>query len=175
MTTDRAFVLGSETVYREWGYTAWSRSRLGTRFYTVEPELSDEHHTAAPVNVDKFEELVRRLNRSEAQHIAIDSLPQEADRRAGAAKHGTVHYLESTLGPRPDTFRKRRRWDRAARQVERFRTAHGITDPATALGAEPADRMQRLAWRRTQRALVRHQIHLGVTTPDDRSGRAIGL
>ena len=48
MTTDRTFVLGSETVYREWGYTAWSRSRLGTRFYAVEPEISDEHHTAAP-------------------------------------------------------------------------------------------------------------------------------
>ena len=175
MTTDRAFVLGSETVHREWGYTAWSRSRLGTRFYAVEPEIPDEHHTAAVVNVDRFEELVRRLDRSEAQHVAIDSLPQVADRRAGAAKHGTVHYLENTLGPRPDAFRKRRRWDRAARQVERFRTAHGITDPAIALGAEPADRMQRLAWRRTHRALVRHQIHLGVTTPDDRSGHAIEL
>jgi conjugative relaxase-like TrwC/TraI family protein len=162
MTTDRTFVLGSETVYREWGYTAWSRSRLGTRFYAVEPELSDEHHTAAPVDVDRFEELVRRLDRSEAQRMALDSLPDDAaDRRAAASKHATVVYLDQALGSRPETFRKRQRWDRAARQIERYRARHAITDPYEALGPQPQDRLERLAWRRAERTLGRHQLYLG--------------
>ncbi len=172
MTTDRAFVLGSETVYREWGYTAWSRARLGTRFYAVEPDVSDEHHTAARVDVDRFEEVVRRLDRSAAQHVALDSLP-EADRRAAAAKHGTVAYLQDALGERPTSLRKRRRWDRAARHVERYRARHGVTDPANAFGAEPADRLQRLGWRKAQRDLARHQRQLGHARHDDVAGRSI--
>lgn len=146
MTTDRAFVLGSETVYREWGYTTWSRARLGTRFYAVEPELIEEHHTAARVDIDRFEELVRRVDRSEAQRVALDGLPASADRRAAAAKHAEIIYLERALGPRPDSFLRRRRWDRAARQVERYRARHEITDPADALGPQPADQVERLAW-----------------------------
>ncbi len=73
MTTDRAFVLGSETVYREWGYVAWSRARRGTRFYAVEPELDLEHHSVADPEGSPFDEVVRRLERSEAQQLALDS------------------------------------------------------------------------------------------------------
>jgi hypothetical protein len=35
MTTDRSFVLGSEDIYKEWGYTALSRGRLENRLYLV--------------------------------------------------------------------------------------------------------------------------------------------
>lgn len=175
MTTDRTFVLGSETVYREWGYTAWSRSRLGTRFYAVDPEISDEHHTAAPVDVDRFEEIVRRLDRSEAQQIALDALPSSspADPRAIAARHIGVGYLERALGPRPESFRRRWRWDHAVRRVERFRARHGVTATADALGEEPTDGLERLAWRRAHRDLVRRQIQLGRSDEDRRTARAI--
>lgn len=124
MTTDRTFVLGSETVYREWGYVAWSRARHGTRFYVVEAEVSDEHHTAAAPSEDRFAETLRRLSRSEAQEVGVHSQPRqrEAAARVAAAKHNRVGYLETALGPRPDTFRRRRRWDRAVRRVERFRS-----------------------------------------------------
>ncbi len=37
MTVDRAFVLGSDEQYREWGYTAMSRHRERTRYYLTEP------------------------------------------------------------------------------------------------------------------------------------------
>jgi hypothetical protein len=174
MTTDRTFVLGSETVYREWGYTAWSRARLGTRFYAVEPQTSDEHHTAAPVDVDRFEELVRRLDRSEAQRVALDDLPtSSASRRAAAARHIEVPYLERALGPRPDSFRGRWRWDRAARRIERYRVRHGVMDPSMPLGREPNERIARLAWRRAQRDLLRSQLHLARRIQDDRAARAI--
>src|SRR5206468_8812731 len=36
-TVDRAFVLGSDALYREWGYTALSRHRHEARFYVVSP------------------------------------------------------------------------------------------------------------------------------------------
>jgi hypothetical protein len=157
-------------------YTAWSRPRRGTRFYAVEPEISDEHHTAAPVDTDRFEELVRRLDRSEAQRAALDALPEgpPAARHTAAAKHANIVYLERALGSRPDSFRPRRRWDRAARQVERYRARHCVSDPADALGPEPADRAKRLAWRKAQRDLARHQIHLGRVVPGDDRSRAIG-
>ncbi len=158
MTTDRTFVLGSETIYREWGYVAWSRARRSTRFYAVEAELEDEHHTAAGPSNDRFGELVRRLDRSEAQQVGSDALP---DRRADAAKHGRVIHLHEALGPRPPKFRHRRRWDRAARRIERFRARHGIVDPVDALGHEPAGRLERLAWRTAQREIQRYHLEAG--------------
>jgi hypothetical protein len=176
MTTDRAFVLGSEAVYREWGYVAWSRARLGTRFYAVEPELSEEHHTGAPVEVDRFEELVRRLDRSEAQRVASDALPGAAsERRAGAGKHGRITYLEQALGERPDSFRRRRRWDRAARRIERYRARHGITDSTNPLGPEPTERAEQIAWRRAHGDLARSQLELGRRAASDRRSRAVEL
>ncbi|MDQ6846539.1 MAG: relaxase domain-containing protein [Candidatus Dormibacteraeota bacterium] len=39
MTADRAFVLGDEAIYREWGYVALSRGRAQNRLYVVAPEL----------------------------------------------------------------------------------------------------------------------------------------
>src|SRR5688500_12721901 len=38
MTVDRAFVLGSPEIYREWGYTAMSRGRWENRLYVVAPD-----------------------------------------------------------------------------------------------------------------------------------------
>jgi conjugative relaxase-like TrwC/TraI family protein len=39
MTADRAFVLGDEAMYREWGYVALSRGRAENRLYVVAAEL----------------------------------------------------------------------------------------------------------------------------------------
>lgn len=172
MTTDRAFVLGSETVYREWGYVAWSRARRGTRFYAVEPELLDEHHTAAPQAVDRFDEVARRLDRSEAQKTASEDL---AAQRVAAGKHGCVIHLEHALGPRPETFRRRRRWDRAARRIERYRGRHAITDAGSALGPEPTDRRAKVAWRKAQRDLDRSMVERAHSSARERGGRSLGL
>ena len=46
--------------------------------YAVEAELDDEHHTGAPAT-EPFEELVRRLGRSEAQELALNLVHPEAD------------------------------------------------------------------------------------------------
>ena len=153
MTTDRTFVLGSEIVYREWGYVAWSRARLGTRFYVVEPEVSEEHHTAADSTGGRLETVSRRLGRSEAQRAGIDSL---------ASKHACIPYVERALGPRPDTFRRRRRWDKAARRLERHRDRLGVVDASEPLGPRPVGRPEALAWERAHRELAKSRLGLGL-------------
>ncbi|MCA1700661.1 MAG: hypothetical protein LC790_17870, partial [Actinobacteria bacterium] len=75
ITTGRAFVLGSDTSYREWGYVAWSRARLQTRFYICEPdadEAAGEHHTAASPERTAFDDVVGAMERSRAQHTATE-------------------------------------------------------------------------------------------------------
>ena len=172
MTTDRAFVFGSESVYREWGYVAWSRARRRTRFYALEPEISDEHHNAAPSKTDRFDELVRRLDRSEGQRVASNAV---ADRRARAARHGTSSYLDRVLGPRPDRFWKRRRWDRAAKRIERFRAKHAIDDHIDALGPQPRRPADRAEWRRAAQDISRFRLEAGLPRQErDDVGRTAG-
>jgi conjugative relaxase-like TrwC/TraI family protein len=51
MTADRAFVLGDEAMYREWGYVALSRGRAENRLYVVAGELEptdDSGHGRIP-------------------------------------------------------------------------------------------------------------------------------
>lgn len=172
MTTDRTFVLGSETIYREWGYVSWSRARKGTRFYVVESELAEEHHTAAPPSADRLGELVRRLDRSEAQQIALDALPEG---RARAARHARITYLEQALGQRPDRLLQRRRWDRAARRIERFREHHSVADTEHALGPQPTGRLERIAWRKAGGDIERYRMRAGVGRERDSNVRGIAL
>ena len=42
MTCDRAFVLGSDTIHREWAYVSVSRGRAANRLYIVETSLDHE-------------------------------------------------------------------------------------------------------------------------------------
>jgi ATP-dependent exoDNAse (exonuclease V) alpha subunit len=75
ITTGHAFVLGSDIAYREWGYVAWSRARIQTRFYVCEPdvdEIAEEHHTADAPQHDAYEQVVAALERSQAQHAAFE-------------------------------------------------------------------------------------------------------
>jgi ATP-dependent exoDNAse (exonuclease V) alpha subunit len=46
MTTGRAFVLGTEELYREWGYVAMSRGRLGNHLYVVAAGATDREEIA---------------------------------------------------------------------------------------------------------------------------------
>ena len=89
-TVDQALVLGSDALYREWGYVAMSRARHTNRLYLVagEPELED------PLRRDDVrhpvDRAVRTLARSKRQISATDasthssiaamSLPQLRDR-----------------------------------------------------------------------------------------------
>ena len=86
-TVDCAFVLGSDELYREWGYTALSRHRDEARFYVSatpvtlncppSPLVSDE---------DTARDVVRMLSGSRAQHLAHDPLAALAPRDIDSAR-----------------------------------------------------------------------------------------
>lgn len=74
MTTRKAFVLGDETLYREWGYVAMSRGKETNSLYVVtgsDPEREQSGGQIAAV-ADPMAELTRALGRSRAKDLAID-------------------------------------------------------------------------------------------------------
>jgi ATP-dependent exoDNAse (exonuclease V) alpha subunit len=80
MTTDRAFVLGTEELFREWGYVAMSRARLESRLYVAvgdrgdrEPDLDGpRERVEEPVLA-----ITRALERSGAKWLALEQLAGE--------------------------------------------------------------------------------------------------
>lgn len=78
-TVDRTFVLGSDELYREWGYTALSRHRQDARFYvTASPDFLNEVPNR---DVPAHMAVARQLGDSRAQRLARDPLV-DLDRRA---------------------------------------------------------------------------------------------
>jgi Ti-type conjugative transfer relaxase TraA len=87
-TVDRTFVLGSDELYREWGYTALSRHRDSAHYYTLAeqaqpslPGLQDHD----PLRDELAADLSRRRNKELASRIASrgeqGSIPSQDDRR----------------------------------------------------------------------------------------------
>ena len=76
LTCDRAFTLGSDTLYREQGYVAMSRGRLGNHLYVVGPRPLDVDNAAhAPTQDRKLDDLLAAgLATSKAQTLAVDHL-----------------------------------------------------------------------------------------------------
>jgi hypothetical protein len=73
LTADRAFVLGSDVMYREWAYTAMSRGRVLNRLYMVGDTEYARDEIAPRERATMQEELVGALRRSQAQVMAVDA------------------------------------------------------------------------------------------------------
>jgi ATP-dependent exoDNAse (exonuclease V) alpha subunit len=116
-TTDRAFVLGSDAAYREWGYVAWSRARLGTRFYVSEAPVNerDEHHSAAGEPRRAFDDVVRTMQQSRAQRAAVD-LAGRAER--DEVRGPDVADPSAALGERARELLAQVAWRRARRALD---------------------------------------------------------
>ncbi len=79
MTTDRAFVLGTEDLYREWGYVAMSRGRVANHLYVVAPTDTDRDEIAPAAERRRgLRAVTGALGRSRAQALASDAAPDEA-------------------------------------------------------------------------------------------------
>ncbi|MPZ69908.1 MAG: relaxase domain-containing protein [Actinobacteria bacterium] len=79
MTTDRALVLGDESMYREWGYVAMSRGREENRLYVVMGDGCGRDEVGGTVERPYvLDELTRALERSKAKSLASD-LGEERD------------------------------------------------------------------------------------------------
>lgn len=74
-TVDRAFVLGSDELYREWGYTALSRHRQEARFYVVSPGSVERALPGLEPDPDPLsEDVIGMLSYSRRKELAVDVL-----------------------------------------------------------------------------------------------------
>jgi hypothetical protein len=82
LTCHQAFVLGSDALYREWGYTALSRGRHTNRLYLVDggsdSGRDDAHTHTSPVRPDPLQRLRDNLGRSRGHTLAVDHRPAPA-------------------------------------------------------------------------------------------------
>ncbi len=104
MTTDRAFVLGDQTLYREWGYVAMSRGRESNRLYVVAGADPDREEIGGAVTdpKDPMDELKRALGRSHAKELALDDQEHSQIRSMPYAElRGEWEKLQRLLETRP--------------------------------------------------------------------------
>ena len=123
MTTDRAFVLGSDDLYKEWGYVAMSRGRLENKLYLAvdHNRLAEELDIPPEPGRDALLDLTAALERPRGQYLALDQL-------AAPAEGG---------GP-------------PASQIDTGGHADPTTRPALEATSPPADLGQDLAWLRAR-------------------------
>jgi len=129
-TVDRAFVLGSDELYREWGYTALSRHREESRFYIVSPASTERHLPELESEPDPVaEQLVSMLGDSHAKRLALDQLPLEAERNEvdPLLRFRGLTMTERRLGAEADrTERERQRVQARLTQLREDRAALGF-------------------------------------------------
>ncbi len=153
MTVDRAFVLGSDELYREWGYTALSRHREEARFYVTAPADQPALPGLEPPGDPMADELDRTLGRSRAKEMALDTharekplSPAEIARRVQEAEQ----FQRSVRSLRAD---------RAEEPASRPDGAVAEVAAAEARLAETEKRRDALPfWRRRDREILNRQI-----------------
>jgi hypothetical protein len=107
-TVDRAFVLASEGMSREWAYVALSRGRLCNRLY-VAAQPDDERAEFAPTDPerrDPIERLAAALRDSDAQVLAIDT----GNPDVGERRHEAERLAERATRERRALARRRFQW-----------------------------------------------------------------
>jgi len=160
VTVDHTFVLGSDELYREWGYVALSRGRQTNRLYLHElGEIREAaSHTPEPA-VDPLRCAVGRLRRSRA-HDALDAataarwreaatfLGSDEVRRARElrprrdAQARTVDHLDQQLG---SAVAERDRWNGPAVRGRTRQDRAIVLDRIDRLDAELGTQRTRLA------------------------------
>ena len=131
-TTQRSYVLGSEELYQEWGYVAFSRHRVEARFYVTAPDVPDHQQLELGAEPgDPLRDIVRALGQSRAKELAIDV--QEAGEMRAMPDERLVSetaHLRSLLERAPQ-----QRADVDALDAQRARTADELADARAAATA----------------------------------------
>jgi len=100
-TVDRSFVLGSDELYREWGYTALSRHRDQARFYVVSPGSVERALPGLEPDRDAMaEDVVSMLSRSRRKELALDVLDRAGAiraERAGRTAHDEIERAQARI------------------------------------------------------------------------------
>jgi len=154
MTTGRAFVLGSEELYREWGYVALSRGRTENRLYLTAATNDRVEIAPAEPPTDRLKTLTRALQRSRGQQLATDTTGPDADLTAQPTVLLRREHAE--LAQRHAGAKNARgdEHERAALERQRHQ-ARAALDSATRRAQEAGERGDRPAAAREQ-ASVEH-------------------
>ena len=147
-TVDRAFLLGSDQLYREAGYVGMSRGRLSNELFVVAADLAEG-----------LGELEGSLKASRAQSLALDQLDGPR-RQQRALLADPPAWATGALGEPPLSGPDRDRWAEHAAGLASYREAHGVTDPSRALGPAPADPPRRRDWELARLSLLDHELSL---------------
>lgn len=155
LTVDQAFVLGSDQLYREWGYVAMSRGRHSNRLYLV--NAHDEERDVAVAHADErkpppLDVAARALARSAGQTSASDAALAA---RIASGSTPALHQRLADLGriDAADSRRTRRHSALASRDARQGRTPAKPNAPTTPPpSAERALLVDELARRRARTA-----------------------
>jgi hypothetical protein len=179
LTTDRTFVLGTNRLFREWGYVALSRGRLSNRMYAVVGEPT-EREEFAPGRKGRrpLEDLVDRLERSERQLTTIDeAYAAEFGALSDPALRGRLAQLRvARLANRSDPELRARV---ALAREELFRRAAvqgraAVLDAPShlgALGAPPESLTERERWQQAAGAVEAYRLQYGTSDPVNALGQ----
>ncbi len=133
-TVDRTFVLGSDELYREWGYTALSRHREDARFY-VTAARTFVNATPPPLRrgEDAGYRVARMLEASQAKQLAGEGID-----RSAAAELDAVRQRLEAIRERMTALRRRAaglRWHQRGRRSARRHAHRPVRTRASASAA----------------------------------------
>jgi conjugative relaxase-like TrwC/TraI family protein len=143
-TVDRTFVLGSDELYREWGYTALSRHREQARFYVTQADLGLDADTPPLTDPLAFG-LERLLGRSRAQTLASDQLPADLDDHTLKTSRDEL-ATSLAIDPPPATA-----WELDALETSTARARANLDDTMQRHDHLTREREQTPVWRRAAR------------------------
>lgn len=107
-TVDRSFVLGSDELYREWGYTALSRHQTQARFYLVSPGTVERALPGLEPERDAVgEDVVAMLSPSHRKELALD-VADRAGPSAGERARQQAHREIEAAQRRVEAMRAER-------------------------------------------------------------------
>jgi hypothetical protein len=152
-TTQRSYVLGSEELYQEWGYVAFSRHRVEARFYVTAPDVPEHEQLQLGAEPgDPLRDIVRALGQSRAKELAVD-VQASGEMRAMPQERllSETAHLRSLLERAPG-----QRAEIDALDAQRAQTADELANArATAMVAEA--RLRDAGWR--ERKVARERLH----------------
>ena len=170
-TVDRAFVLGTASLYREAGYVAMSRARGASDVYVV----GGAFETGSPRDQGsgKLSEFEAAIAMSRAKALATSEMidsnskrlpdvsvghgpipqrssatpipPRQPDARSTDRRAGIPRYLSDSIGNPPQFADERAEWNKVARLIDSHRKTFEVTSDA-ALGERPKDPTARAAY-----------------------------
>jgi hypothetical protein len=130
---DRAFVLGSDELYREWGYTALSRHRAEARFYmSATPAFLNRAAESLSAEEDVTGAVTRMFTESLAEQLALHGLADDRDGTSLACELEQAHQRLAEIDARLNALtdqHARLRWHHRSRRKDLERLVDGWNRP----------------------------------------------